>query len=235
MALDRTAACQSWICSPCCNVMCLWYMCFCAEVFFFCSQTVLQMEHSLGVKFFFSSSLSSCKSCIFLNTLSPVLSTPLSYVCCVCMDRLMANFAGTCTSDNKGLLLLLLLLIGCGALLMFRVMHSLHRVKNSLTFSCILGNHMLFCLIIVSIISILLLCPATCACDRIICSNCSVTTTCPCGVLHIYPTSFAPLSFHSSFSCSPACFCCSLIISSCARICMHSVFSKKLFLAFIFS
>ncbi len=43
----------------------------------------------------------------FLNTLSPVLSTPLSYVCCVCMDRLMANFAGTCTSDNKGLLLLL--------------------------------------------------------------------------------------------------------------------------------
>ncbi len=92
---------------PLLQVMCLWYMCFCAEVFFFCSQTVLQMEHSLGVKKFFSSSLSSCKSCIFLNTLSPVLSTPLSYVCCVCMDRLMANFAGTCTSDNKGLLLLL--------------------------------------------------------------------------------------------------------------------------------
>ncbi len=87
---------------PLLQVMCLWYMCFCAEVFFFCSQTVLQI--------FFSSSLSSCKSCIFLNTLSPVLSTPLSYVCCVCMDRLMANFAGTCTSDNKGLLLLLLLL-----------------------------------------------------------------------------------------------------------------------------
>ncbi len=67
------------------------------------------MEHSLGVKvfLFFPSSLPSCKSCIFLNTLSPVLSTPLSYVCCVCMDRLMANFADTCTSDNKGLLLLL--------------------------------------------------------------------------------------------------------------------------------
>ncbi len=65
------------------------------------------MEHSLGVKNFFSSSLSSCKKLYFLNTLSPVLSTPLSYVCCVCMDRLMANFAGTCTSDNKGLLLLL--------------------------------------------------------------------------------------------------------------------------------
>ncbi len=68
------------------------------------------MEHSLGVKnFFFSSSLSSCKKLYLLNTLSPVLSTPLSYVCCVCMDRLMANFAGTCTSDNKGLLLLLLI------------------------------------------------------------------------------------------------------------------------------
>ncbi len=65
------------------------------------------MEHSLGVKnFFFFPPLSPhVKSCIFLNTLSPVLSTPLSYVCCVCMDRLMANFAGTCTSDNKGLLL----------------------------------------------------------------------------------------------------------------------------------
>ncbi len=87
---------------------CVYGICaFVLRCFFFCSQTVLQMEHSLGVKnFFFSSSLSSCKSCIFLNTLSPVLSTPLSYVCCVCMDRLMANFAGTCTSDNKGLLLL---------------------------------------------------------------------------------------------------------------------------------
>ncbi len=111
MALDRMAACQSWICSPV-AMSCVYGICaFVLRCFFFCSQTVLQMEHSLGVKiFFFFSSLSSCKSCIFLNTLSPVLSTPLSYVCCVCMDRLMANFAGTCTSDNKGLLLLLLLL-----------------------------------------------------------------------------------------------------------------------------
>ncbi len=91
---------------------CVYGICaFVLRCFFFCSQTVLQMEHSLGVKkIFFSSSLSSCKKLYFLNTLSPVLSTPLSYVCCVCMDRLMANFAGTCTSDNKGLLLLLLLL-----------------------------------------------------------------------------------------------------------------------------
>ncbi len=98
--------------SPCCNVMCLWYMCFCAEVFFF-SVLRLYSKWSIvwGLKKFFSSSLSSCKKLYFLNTLSPVLSTPLSYVCCVCMDRLMANFAGTCTSDNKGLLLLLLLLL----------------------------------------------------------------------------------------------------------------------------
>ncbi len=66
------------------------------------------MEHSLGVKFFFSSS-PHVKAVFFLIPCLPVLSTPLSYVCCVCMDRLMANFAGTCTSDNKGLLLLLLL------------------------------------------------------------------------------------------------------------------------------
>ncbi len=48
--------------SPYCK-LCLWYMCFCAEVFFFCSHTVLPMEHSLGVNLFF---LSSCKCCTFL-------------------------------------------------------------------------------------------------------------------------------------------------------------------------
>ncbi len=72
------------------------------------SHNNLILSFWLPVKKIFSSSLSSCKKLYFLNTLSPVLSTPLSYVCCVCMDRLMANFAGTCTSDNKGLLLLLL-------------------------------------------------------------------------------------------------------------------------------
>ncbi len=109
MALDRMAACQSWICSPV-AMSCVYGICaFVLRCFFFCSQTVLQMEHSLGVKKIFPPLSPHVKSCIFLNTLSPVLSTPLSYVCCVCMDRLMANFAGTCTSDNKGLLLLLIL------------------------------------------------------------------------------------------------------------------------------
>ncbi len=50
---------------PLLQVMCLWYMCFCAEVFFF-SVLRLYSKWSIvwGVKFFFSSSLSSCKSCI---------------------------------------------------------------------------------------------------------------------------------------------------------------------------
>ncbi len=40
--------------SPCCKVMCLWYMCFCAEVFFSVLTLYSSMEHSLGVKHFFS-------------------------------------------------------------------------------------------------------------------------------------------------------------------------------------
>ncbi len=73
--------------SPCCNVMCLWYMCFCAEVFFFffCSQTVLQMEHSLGVKiFFFSSSLSSCKK-LYLSKYPVSCSVYPVVICMLCM------------------------------------------------------------------------------------------------------------------------------------------------------
>ncbi len=112
MALDRMAACQSWICFPLlqCHVFMV-YVLLCWGVFFSVLRLYSKWSIVWGLKnFFFSSSLSSCKKLYFLNTLSPVLSTPLSYVCCVCMDRLMANFAGTCTSDNKGLLLLLLLL-----------------------------------------------------------------------------------------------------------------------------
>ncbi len=110
MALDRMAACQSWICFPLlqCHVFMV-YVLLCWGVFFSVLRLYSKWSIVWGLKKFFSSSLSSCKKLYFLNTLSPVLSTPLSYVCCVCMDRLMANFAGTCTSDNKGLLLLLLL------------------------------------------------------------------------------------------------------------------------------
>ncbi len=109
MALDRMAACQSWICFPLlqCHVFMV-YVLLCWGVFFSVLRLYSKWSIVWGLKIFFSSSLSSCKKLYFLNTLSPVLSTPLSYVCCVCMDRLMANFAGTCTSDNKGLLLLLL-------------------------------------------------------------------------------------------------------------------------------
>ncbi len=109
---DRMAACQSWICFPLlqCHVFMV-YVLLCWGVFFSVLRLYSKWSIVWGLKNFFSSSLSSCKKLYFLNTLSPVLSTPLSYVCCVCMDRLMANFAGTCTSDNKGLLLLLLLLL----------------------------------------------------------------------------------------------------------------------------
>ncbi len=62
---------------------------------FSCSHTVLPKEHSLGVIFF--SSPSSCYAVFFFNSLSSCSVYPLViYVCCVCMDRLMANFAGTC-------------------------------------------------------------------------------------------------------------------------------------------
>ncbi len=81
--------------SPCCKVMCLWYMCFCAEVFFSVLTLYSSMEHSLGVKFFiFFSSLSSCNAVIFFNSLSSCPVYPL--VCMLCMGRLMAYFTGTC-------------------------------------------------------------------------------------------------------------------------------------------
>ncbi len=79
--------------------------------FFFFSVLRLYSKWSIvwGLNFYFIFSPLSphVKAVFFLIPCLPVLSTPLSYVCCVCMDRLMANFAGTCTSDNKGLLLLL--------------------------------------------------------------------------------------------------------------------------------
>ncbi len=70
---------------PLLQVMCLWYMCFCAEVFFF-SVLRLYSKWSIvwGLNFFFSSSLSSCKSCIFLNTLSSCSVYPV-VICMLCM------------------------------------------------------------------------------------------------------------------------------------------------------
>ncbi len=80
---------------PCCKVVCLWFMCFLLLRCFSCSHTVLPKEHSLGVIFF--SSPSSCYAVSFFNSLSSCPVYPLViYVCCVCMDRLMANFTGTC-------------------------------------------------------------------------------------------------------------------------------------------
>ncbi len=69
--------------SPCCKVMCLWYMCFCAEVFFSVLTLYSTMEHSLGVKFFFSS-LSSCNAVFFFHSLSSCSVYPI-VICMLCM------------------------------------------------------------------------------------------------------------------------------------------------------
>jgi hypothetical protein len=83
---------------PCCKVVCLYCIDYGLLLLrcFFCSHTVLPKEHSLGVIFFISSP-SSCYAVFFSNSLSSCPVCPLVlYVCCVCMDRLMANFTGTC-------------------------------------------------------------------------------------------------------------------------------------------
>ncbi len=110
MAPDRMAACQSWICFPLLQVVSMVYVLLCWGVFF-CSHTVLPMEHSLGVNFFFSS-LSSCKCCTFLPFPVFLFCLPRChmYVVYVWTGWWLISLV-LVTSDNKGLLLLLLLLL----------------------------------------------------------------------------------------------------------------------------
>ncbi len=68
--------------SPCCK-LCLWYMYFCAEVFFFCSHTVLPMEHSLGVNFF-SPPSPHVNAVLFFHSLSSCSVYPV-VICMLCM------------------------------------------------------------------------------------------------------------------------------------------------------
>ncbi len=64
---------------------CVYGICaFVLRCFFFCSQTVLQMEHSLGVKKFFSSSLSSCKKLVFSKYPVSCSVYPV-VICMLCM------------------------------------------------------------------------------------------------------------------------------------------------------
>ncbi len=95
--LDRTAACQSWICSPCCK-SCVYGICafVLRWVFFLFSHCTPQWSIVWGLKKNFL--LSFLMQMLYFSYIPclPVLSTPLSYVSCVCTDRLMANFAGTC-------------------------------------------------------------------------------------------------------------------------------------------
>ncbi len=63
---------------------------------FSCSHTVLPKEHSLGVIFFSRHIPHVMLCCIFLQFPVFLSCLPPCHICCVCMDRLMANFAGTC-------------------------------------------------------------------------------------------------------------------------------------------
>ncbi len=72
------------------------YVLFVAEVFF--PVLILYSPRSIVWGLFLFSSPSSCYAVFFFfNSLSSCSVYPLViYVCCVCMDRLMANFTGTC-------------------------------------------------------------------------------------------------------------------------------------------
>ncbi len=95
--LDWMAACQSWICFPLLqSYVFMVYVLLCWGVFF-CSHTVLPKWSIVWGLIFFSPPPSPHVMLYFSSIpCLPVRSTPLSYVCCVCMDRLMANFAGNC-------------------------------------------------------------------------------------------------------------------------------------------
>ncbi len=69
--------------SPCCKVMCLWYMCFCAEVFFSVLTLYSQMEHSLGVNFF-SPPSPHVNAVLFFHSLSSCSVYPV-VICMLCM------------------------------------------------------------------------------------------------------------------------------------------------------
>ncbi len=73
---------------------CVYGICaFVLRCFFLFSHCTPKWSIVWGLIFFFSS-LSSCNAVFFFHSLSSCSVYPV--VCCVCMDRLMANFAGTC-------------------------------------------------------------------------------------------------------------------------------------------
>ncbi len=90
------AACQSWICFPLLQShVVMVYVLFVLRCFFLFSHCTPQWSIVWGL-IFFPSSLSSCKCCIFLPFPVFLFCLPRCHVCCVGMNRLMANFAGTC-------------------------------------------------------------------------------------------------------------------------------------------
>ncbi len=88
------ADCQSWITSLLQSRVSMVYYVLLLLRCFSCSHTVLPKEHSLGVIFF--SPYSPLVCCIFLQFPVFLSCLPHCHICMLCMDRLMANFAGTC-------------------------------------------------------------------------------------------------------------------------------------------
>ncbi len=116
---------------------------------FSCSHTVLPKEHSLGVIFF--SLHSSCYAVFFFNSLSSCPVYPLViYVCCVWTGWWLISLV-LVTSDNKGLLLLLLAK-DFGRSFMQCLVHMLHlnvygapsrSNKETISSVCIVTNHLI--------------------------------------------------------------------------------------------
>ncbi len=107
MAPDRMAVCQSWICFPMLQ-SCVYGICaFVLRCFFLFSHCTPQWSIVWGLNFFFFSSLSSCKCCIFLPFPVFLFCLPRChmYVVYVWTGWWLISLV-LVTSDNKGLLLL---------------------------------------------------------------------------------------------------------------------------------
>ncbi len=79
---------------PCCKVVCLWcIMCFCCWGVF--PVLTLYSPRSIVWGLFFSPYI-PLVCCIFLQFPVFLSCLPHCHICMLCMDRLMANFAGTC-------------------------------------------------------------------------------------------------------------------------------------------
>ncbi len=86
---------------PLLQVMCLWYMCFCAEVFFFSVLTLYSpMEHSLGVKNVFPPLFPHVNAVFFLHSLSSCSVYPV-VICMLCMYVCLSPITNESTTSPR--------------------------------------------------------------------------------------------------------------------------------------